>query len=466
MGSAWRPRIGLVTVRFTLFDPQMGADFPSRMRAHAERSAAILGTFAEVVSPPLIEDDAGAAAVAETLSRERLDAVVIAPAMAAPPSYAARVLAAVDAPVVLWNAPALQRLPEDLHQDEATVHSTSVGCVMIGNVLARAGRPAPVVTAGHADPTGLERLERVVRAVATAGSLRGATLLRIGDPIPGYLDVEADAAELARLGVRESPVDQATWREIVSGVSDDAAGSALAAFRADRRWTGDGGPGAVHSARLALAIERAADAVGAVAGTVNCHGPWFRTDATVGIPGCLGVVREALAGRPFSCTGDQPTAIVLLLARRLAGAALYCECYAPELDSGLVLVAAGGEGDPAWADPDVPMTLESNDHYPGTRGEGTSVAFGLRPGPATLLSLSPTEDTWTLAWGVGEVVESRYRDMRGPNGMFRFDSGPAADALSRWIGSGATHHNALAPGRLDLEIPALAAALGIRHVPI
>jgi hypothetical protein len=29
--------------------------------------------------------------------------------------------------------------------------------------------------------------------------------------------------------------------------------------------------------------------------------------------------------------------------------------------------------------------------------------------------------------------------------------------------SGATHHNALAPGRLDIEIPAMAGALGIRH---
>ena len=56
--------------------------------------------------------------------------------------------------------------------------------------------------------------------------------------------------------------------------------------------------------------------------------------------------------------------------------------------------------------------------------------------------------------------------MRGPNGMFRFDSGPAVEAVDGWIASGATHHNALAPGRLDIEIPALAAALGLRSVRI
>ena len=169
------------------------------------------------------------------------------------------------------------------------------------------------------------------------------------------------------------------------------------------------------------------------------------------------------SGRPLACTGDQPTAIALTLARRLTGAALYCECYTPERATGLVLIAAGGEGDPAWAEPADALTLEANDHYPGELGEGTSVAFGLRQGPATLLSLSPTDDGWVLAWAPGEIVESRYTRMRGPNGMFRFDSGPGEDAISRWIGSGATHHNALAPGRLDVEIPALAAALGIRH---
>jgi L-arabinose isomerase len=468
MGSAWRPRIGLVTVRFTLFDAQMGPDFPARMHAHAARSRAVLEAFAEVVAPPLIESDADAAAARSRLAGERLDAVVFAPAMAAPPSYVVAALSDVAAPIVIWNAPAIDRLPDDLHQDEATVHSTSVGAVMFGNVLARRGRPAPVVTAGHDDPDGLVRLARTVRAVAAAGSLRGSTVLRVGDPIPGYLDVEASAEELARIGVTERAIERADWEQLVASIRPAEAEAAFRAVRddPDARWTGDGGSGAEHSGAVAVALERAVLDSGAVAGTVNCHGPWFRTSEVVGVPACLAVVREAAAGRSFSCTGDQPAAIALLLARRLAGAALYCECYTPEAATGLVLVAAGGEGDPAWAEPDQPMTLEANDHYPGARGEGTSVAFALRRGPATLLSMSPTDSGWVLAWATGAIEETRYHDMRGPNGMFRFDSASGEDAISRWIASGATHHNALAPGRLDHEVPILAAALGIQHVRV
>jgi len=38
--------------------------------------------------------------------------------------------------------------------------------------------------------------------------------------------------------------------------------------------------------------------------------------------------------------------------------------------------------------------------------------------------------------------------------------------ISAWIASGATHHNALAPGRLDVELEVVARALGIRSVRV
>jgi len=457
--SALTPRIGLLSVRFKLFDAQMGPDFVARMHAHAARSTAILEDAFEVVRTPLIEDQEGAAQVADLLAAERLDAVVFAPAMAAPPSYAKTALAGTDVPLVVWNAPSILRIPDDYHQDEATVNSTTVGAVMFGNVLVREGRPAPVVTAGHDDPGGLERLVRTIRAVAAAGALQGSTFIRVGTPIPGYIDVDATAAELTQLGVREHSIEIADWEAAVEAVPESQAQALLDDVAS--RWAGDPGPQARWSARIAVALDRTLDDAAAIGGTVNCHGPWFRDSDVVGLPACLGVACATETGRPLSCTGDQPAAIALTLARRVAGAALYCETYAPEIETGLVLIAAGGEGDPAWADGGV--TLEANDHYPGTRGEGTNVSFALQRGPATLISMSPTREGWVLAWGPGEIVETRYRDMRGPNAMFRFDSGPSSDALSRWIMSGATHHNALAPGRLDIEIPALAGALGIRH---
>ena len=460
MSAAWRPRIGLVSVRFRLFDAQMPPEFPARMHERARRYAALLGGGCDVVYPGLIEDESGAHAAARALARERLDAIVFAPTMAAPPSFAAAVLRASPVPVVIWNPAETAQVPPDWTQAQATEHTAAVGCVMLANVLIRSGRPAPVVTAPPDDAAGIERLRRTVRAAAAAGSFRDAVALRVGDPIPGYLDVEASVGDLAGLGMRERRVSVGELDDAFAAATPDGARALLERLRG-RGWSGGGGPQAEGSARLALALEALMDSSGAALGTVNCHGPFLRSNPAVGLTACLGVSLLTGAGRPLSCTGDQPTAIALALAHRLAGAALYCECYAAELATGLMLLAAGGEGDPGWADPPDRVALAPNDHYPGRSGAGTCVSFAIRRGPATLISLSPQGGGWRLAWATGEVVEARHERLGGPSGMFRFDAGPSGEAGERWIGSGATHHNALAPGRLELEVPVAAAALGI-----
>jgi L-arabinose isomerase len=442
----------------------MPADFPARLHAEGRRLAEVLGQDFDVVFPGVIDDEGGAERVGQALAAQRLEAVVFAPVMAAPPSFAAIALADCKAPLVVWNAVAIERLAADLTQAQATENTTTVGCLMYANVLARAGRPAPVVTANPADPRGLDALRRTIRGVAAAGSLRDATVLRLGDPLSGYLDVEATAAELAQLGLRERAVSK---DELDARFAATGPGQAQAVLDevAAQGWSGNPGPNTERSARLAHALDTLFTDAGAIGGTVNCHGPLLRFSQEIGITACLSVALLTSRGRPVSCTGDQPTAVALALARRLAGVALYCECYTPELETGLLLLASGGEGDPGYAEADA-VRLVANEYYPGVHGAGTSVAFGLRRGPATMLSLSPAAGSWLLAWATGEIVEARYRTMHGPNGMFRFDSGHSGEAVTRWIAAGATHHNALAPGRLDVEIPALAQALGIRAIRV
>jgi L-arabinose isomerase len=460
---ARRPRVALLSVRFTMFDPQMEAGFPRRMRDHASRSASLLRARFDVVECPLVEGLDDARAAAEILRATSPDVVVFAPSMAAPPSFAIEALAGVEAPVVIWNAPSPRRLAEDLRQAEATEHTTTVGSVMFANALSRAGRPLIAVTAGHGDAEGTDRVLRVVGAAAAGHRLRGAAFVRLGEPLPGYLDVMADADELAGLGVHEVVIDPFRWAAAVSSVRDEDARNLLASVRA-LGWEGSGGPAEQLSARVAVALDRVLTDAAAPGATVNCHGEWFRGSSAVGVTACLGVACQAIGGRSVSCTGDLPTAIALTLARSMTGAALYCEIYVPEPASGLALVAAGGEGDPGWAEPGTPVRLEPNAHYPGRNGDGTAVSFPLRRGPATLLSLSPSHDGWVLAWATGAIEESRFPNLGGPNGMFRFDSGRVEDAVNRWIASGANHHCALAPGRLHIEIPVLASTLGLRAV--
>lgn len=367
--------------------------------------------------------------------------------------------------MLIWNALDVSLLPESLSQAQATEHTTTVGCVMAANALKRVGRAASVVTTVADDVSSFDRLERTAVALAAAGSLHGRTVLRIGAPIPGYTDVESTEVELAQLGLREHSVSRAALNAAVDACSDAAARAVMEEARASG-WTGGANDPNGRDARLAAALQHLTVDNQAICGTVNCHGEMFRFNPEIGIAACFGVARLSAQGRPFACTGDQPTAIALYLMRAVSGAALYCESYAPELATDLTLVLAGGEGDPAWCASGGVVSLRPNTHYPGVHGPGLSLTFPPRLGPATLMSLSPMDGTWVLVWATGELVESRFEHLRGPNLMFRFDTLDVLKATTSWIGSGATHHNALGPGRLDLEMPEIANALGVRCVRV
>ena len=460
-----RPRVGVVSSYFPLFDAQMPAGFREERAAVARSFAEALAPAFDVVDAGMLASEADGDRANALLRGAGLDAVVFAPTMAAPPSYAMHALDGLEAPLVVWNALTIDRLPDGLTQAQATVNSSQVAAVMLANPYARAGRPFATVTAAPADADGMDTLCRTIRAAATASALRGSAVLRVGTWFPGYLDVESSIEELARLGVTEHAVTVPELNDAFAAVAAERIEPGLEEL-AGRGWARRPGPADERSMRLALALDDLVRTTSAVAVTVNCHSEVLRWNPAIGITACLGASLLTGDGVPVSCTGDLPTALACVLAQRLSGRALYCEFYTPERETGLMLLAAGGEGDPGWADPAHPVVVEPNDHYPGEHGAGTSVSFRLEPGPATALSLSPTDGSWRLAWATGEIVEARYDGMGGPNGMFRFDSGSAFEAGARWIGSGATHHNALAAGRLDVEIPVLARALGIEEVRV
>jgi len=455
----------MISCYFGLYEEQMPPGFRADRQAAAARCADVLRTRFETVDAGMLASNADGAAANAVLLQAGIDVLVFAPSMVAPPSYALAALDGLDVPIVIWNSPAVDRLPDVLSQSEATVNSSQVAAVMLANPLVRAAIPFATVSAAPSDPAGIERLARTIRGAAAASELRGSTVLRVGTWIPGYEDVASTTAELAELGVVEHALDVPALDARFDSVAQERVTELLAGL-ADRGWRHHPGDADDASARLALALaDEAADA-GAAAVTVNCHSDALRWNPHIGICACLGASLLTDSGVPVSCTGDLPTALALLLARTLSGSALYCEFYTPELETGLMLLAAGGEGDPRWADPREPVVVEPNTHYPGDRGAGASLSFRLEPGPATVLSLSPTAHGWVLAWATGEIAEARYDSLGGPNGMFRFDSGPAFEAGERWIASGATHHNALARGRLDVEIPVLAGALEIRDVRV
>lgn len=461
------PRVGLLAVRFALFDAAMPPDFPASRRAYAAECARLLAEVAVVVDPGVVDDAEGAAVAAAAFTGENLDAVVFWPTMAAPPAWLDELLAALPAvPVIAVVAQESGVVPDDYDTDQATARSLPVGAVMGTNVLARRGVSFEVVV-GKLGPELVERVGSVARVAAAAGAVRRLRLGVVGGPVAGYTDVEVTPDQLAELGVTTVDVADALAAEFAAADSA-AAGRIIAELAVD--WDLEVEADVLErSARLAVALEHVVDDHELDGGAVNCHGPRLRFGPEIGITACLGVSRCSAAGRPFACTGDVPAAVALALGRRLAGSALYCELYQLDLEHDWLLVANGGEGD--WTIREVGRRgrLLPEDHYPGEAGPGVAVAFPVRRGPATLISLTPEAGPgggWQLLSAEGEVLDSRHHHMEGPNAMFRFDGLDVADGYARWCRAGATHHAALLPGHRSAELGLLTRLLGIGHAPV
>ena len=248
------------------------------------------------------------------------DAVVFAPTMAAPPSYAARALADVEAPLGdLERAigPSGCRTISTRMRRRSTRRASARSCTATSSSARDVGPRSsrPVTTTRRP----IDRLLRIVRAVAAGGSVRGSTVLRLGDPIPG----------LPRRGIEalpSSPGCGVTEHAIARTDSEARVGAHHRRRRGRPPWRAplrsEGGlvrrrrPGRrFGSAAVAVALERAMVEAGAVAGTVRtATGPWFpdeRGSQDPGLsrrcsarlpPGQARQLRRRPADRPRACS--------------------------------------------------------------------------------------------------------------------------------------------------------------------
>jgi L-arabinose isomerase len=465
-----RPTIGLISPYFGLFDAAMPEGFRADRQIYAHRVQRLVSEYGEVHFDKLADSDEAGLAIGETFAKAGVDVVVCAPSMAAPPTYSwAAIEQLPDVPIVVLGIQESGTVPADYTTEEATRRSLPVGIAMLTNVLLRKDRPFTTVF-GSWDDGDLEgRLARAMLGAIGAGSVLGARMLAVGEPIDGYADIEATEDDLLRLGITKVNITPSDLSAAFHAVSD----SAVAAEAADRRGQFDSSAvsDAVleRSVRVACALRELCATGAVVGGTVNCHSAHLRWNPEIGVTACLAVTTLTTEGRPFACTGDIPTAIALVLGRSTAGSALYCELYQLDLGGDWILVANGGEGDLDARDIGRPVRLLPEEHYSGDHGAGTAVAFSLPVGPATLISLSPVEHArggWRLVAAEGEIVGSTHETMEGPNGMFRFSNGPVTDAFARWCGLGATHHAALLPGHHRDALGIACDYLGIESVEV
>jgi L-arabinose isomerase len=458
-------RVALCTTYFALLEQGMSPSFRGERLRFGEMVRQSIEKCAAVDAAFLIDSAETAVQVGCRLADLDVDVVVVAPTMATPPDWVVSALRRrADLPVILLAIREQDSVPDDYDTEQGTSNSLLVGVTMLCNAFLRERRVISLIIGTQNEDDWREQFQVQLAAAGAVRALAGSRLLVGGKPIGGYSDVEVTEDDLARLRVSTCAFDGADLARYMTDVSDDDREAVVQWAIAQGEVAVDS-PTLDRSAVVACALRRLARAEGVIGGTVNCHGPVFRGSEQVGITACLAVTALAHEGLMFSCTGDIPVAVALILGRQLAGAALYCELYAVDRPGDWILVANGGEGDLGYAQPQSVRFLPEH-HYAGVHGPGVATAFDVQLGPATLVSMSPLSEVrggWRMIVMEGDVIGSHHRRMEGPNAMFRPVGASALEGFGEWARLGAPHHAALLPGRWGSELESVAAILRIDH---
>lgn len=445
-------------------------DFPVTKQADSERLAALLRDFGEVVwDGRLIKNEVQAAAAGSFCAGQSVDCVVVYTSIAVFSAIPMAALRALDAPLLLCNVQQIETIEGVYAAEDMLRHTGQVGIQALANTLLREGRHFRVVTGYERDSGFHTDLGAFLRLVRVARNFRTARLLAIGDPFPAMLDVLIDEGLLKeKLGIEVVHAGMEDLTREFSAVPAERVASRLSAIRETHSLRDIGEPEMHRSAQLAEAVENLVQRLGgADAGSLNCHGTCLRNPA-IGVAACYTLGDQTTRGRPFSCTGDLPTAMAMLLLKELSGVSLYTEIQVMDGKRDAVLLANSGEGDVRICRAGADCTLRGNSNFKGAHGRGLAHHFPLQDGPATVASLTPTPGgpkPFRLVVAEGRILEETPQS-ESLTGYFRFQSSPMVRAYKCWLEAGPVHHAATTTGHWAGELATLAGWLNLEFVEI
>ncbi|HOF86981.1 MAG TPA: hypothetical protein PLZ36_02595, partial [Armatimonadota bacterium] len=302
------------------------------------------------------------------------------------------------------------------------------------------------VIAGHlSDPSVMRRAGEFARGAKAAGALAVTRALRVGPSFSGMGDfaVEPDVLR-RRLGIAVEEIAlEALEADVVAVPEADVAAEMardLAAYDADV-------PAAVHarSARLGLGLRRYLERGGYSAFSMNFLA-FDRAEGPLSTVPFLECCKAMARGIGYAGEGDVLTAALVGALAAGFGDTSFTEMFCPDWAGGTVFLSHMGECNPAIA-AGRPRLYEKE--YPFTAAQNpAALACAPRPGPATLVNLSPGPDeTFRLIITPVELLDDgTHPDLvNAVRGWFRPPM-PTAAFLEAYSQLGGTHHCALTLG--------------------
>jgi L-arabinose isomerase len=444
-----RPRIGLLVPFVSFYEPIIA--LRAEKEAFAARVKALLEEHCEVIGGGLVCSEEDARRAGKEFAENHVVAVVVAPSVAVFGALPWAALEPIGVPVCIWSLQPAPAIPTDYNIRELIRNSGGLGVQALANTLSRAERYFEVVFSIQEEKIP-RKLTQFLQTVGILGSLWRARFGQIGTVFPQMTDVQMDHSAWPG-----TPITGVSPRQLTMEYQNQPSSAVSALVEEIRQLpsTGITDDELRRSARLSLALDAIVDNFGLSGGALNCHGENCLKNPEIGVTACYAVSEQTSKGRPFSCTGDLPTAIALWIIRQLAGSVIYAELDLVDSGSDTVLLANGGEGD--WEAAAGTVTIVGNENFVGLHGRGASLRFEPFAGPATLLSFTPiAKNQYRLVMADGELVRIRLEKLGVFHAAFRFRQLPAGTAFEQWCEAGAVHHLAVGPGHWSGHLKRLA----------
>jgi L-arabinose isomerase len=456
-----RPTVGLI-VPYVAFYEKI-APIGAEKVEFAQRVANRLAAAMDVVDCGLVTTEEEAIGAGARISKESIDAVVIAPAVATFGALGWAAVSQLTEPVCLWNIQPDESVSADYDIGKLIRNSGGLGIQALANTLAREGRQFTVAFSTERDSIPA-KLIRFAEAAAVWNRVKRARFGRIGTVFGSMTDIAMSAEKW-----RGAPIVSVPASGIVEAYerqTNSAVAAQVAELQAVHKVVEISSEELSRSARLSLALDAIVREHALDGGAFNCHGENCLQNNAIGVTACYGVSRQTSEGRPFSCTGDLPTAIGMKVLQEMAGCVIYGELDLVDEARDLVLLANGGEGHFGAAIG--PVTIAGNENFAGLHGRGASLRFEPFHGPTTILSFTPLvrDSRYRMIAAEGILEPAPPTRLGVFHAAFRFNGIDAVSAYERWCEAGAVHHIAIAPGEWVDHLKILALMSGFELIEI
>ena len=424
------PRVGVGALSSPL---EVGAD---RAPAVSEQLAARLrDRGCEVVEFGVIDTPDAAVKAGRLFAEKHVEAMVVAPVCWCEDYLVLDLLEECARPLMLWPQPGMET--------GALCGTQQVTCH-----LKQLGRPYGTAFGDLADDSCLDRAMAYVRAASLKSGLRRARIGLAGHHVNGMTHTAPNEFVLKKaIGPRVVFLDLPLLLQRWEQMSEDDARLRWERMKAEAGSTKVRDDVGLESMKMYAAVKELIDEHGLAALSVGCY-PHLMGSV------CLAASLLADEGVPLACEGDVHGAVAQLMLQRLTGGPTHNTDWLDPMEDGTVVFTHCGSGSFGLAGDSSKITLDSV----RLMGRGVCALFPARPGPVTLLGITPAGDRYQCAMLEGEALES---EMVFPGNPLRVQFNKPVEDVIAWIHEeGIGHHWMVGYGRAGQEIRDWAAIAG------